>query len=487
MEAGLSPLDVLLPRGRAGRALVLGSGCPPSLRPVASSEGPAPVDLVVVAPDADEAGRARWIAEAIATAAERLAPDGLVYVLVPRSSRASARRALRAHGLTAEASMLHLPDAAQSRLLVPLEAGPARLAFTRITPLARWKQALAGALLAIGGSRLIAAVRGDVGMVARRAGARQLLAWLPLPGANALEARRSAVVSRSPRAGGARLVVHVFADGSPAPFVAKLRPPGSAEEESERSRLERIGASAARAGALVPSVIQVVNVDGAEFTLETRIGGDIVAPLLIRDASRLEDGLGRVCDWLREWGALTATPTQVDARLLEREILAPARVVAPAIEGGAEYLVQLETRCADLEGRVVPLTASHNDLSMWNVLLDGERVGVIDWESAEDASLPLKDFYYAAVDAVVAAGHGSRHDAVAACFGKNGRHAALIRGLEADLIEAAGASPQTVELSFHACWLKHAAYEARKHAGSQAKPFREVVQWLAAGGFPAGA
>lgn len=476
----LSPIEALLPGGRSRGALVVGTGCPPTLVPSHPPAPEGPIDLAIVAPSPDEAFRTGWVEDAVEASADRLAPDGIVYILAPPRARGAARRALRRQGLTVDSRIMHLPDAEQSRLLVPLERGPAGHAFRHINPAAPWKRRLLQGALALGGAGAIAAVRDDVGLLARREEARPLLSWLPLAGSRDGGARRMAVVSRSPRAVGSRLVVHPFSAGLVAPVVAKLRPPGTAGEETERSRLERIGAGAAAAGAFVPEVVGTLDVDGAEFTLETRVTGEILAPLLIRDGSRLEQGLGRACAWLEDWSRLTAKEATLDAGRLDREVLAPARQLAPSLTGGESFVARLEASCAEVVGQTAPLTASHNDLSTWNVLLDGDRLGVIDWESAEDSSLPLKDFFYLAVDAVAAAGSYDRRGAIEACFDPAGAHASLVADLQARLIEAVGVSDPIVELSFHSCWLMHGAYEGRKHPDSGAAPFREVVQWLAA-------
>ena len=65
-----SPLELLHPDGIALTALVLGDACPPGLAP-GRPEADV-VDLVVVA--------GGELAPAIRTAAERLAPDGILYV-----------------------------------------------------------------------------------------------------------------------------------------------------------------------------------------------------------------------------------------------------------------------------------------------------------------------------------------------------------------------------------------------------------------------
>jgi hypothetical protein len=376
--------------------------------------------------------------------------------------------------------LLHLPSAAESSLLVPLEREPARLAFGRIRPLAPWKRAIAEAALALGGARAMAAPGRDIGLLAGRAGAAPLLEWLPAP-SSGKGSNRIAIVSRSTGTDGARLVLHPFADGTLAPYVAKLRPPGGGGAETERARLDRIGTSARLTGILVPSVVGAVEAGGREFVLESRVSGKILAPLLKRGGARLEDVLDRICTWLEEWARATATTEAIERERLEREVLAPARTVVPEIARGNAYLAWLEERCGAVAGRRQMLTASHNDLSAWNVLLDGARIGVIDWETAEASSLPLKDFYYFAADAVLSArGHALRVDAVRACFESGGPSAALAGELRRRLVDALGIPDDVAEISFHACWLQHAANEARKHPGAGATPFFDVIRWLAA-------
>jgi hypothetical protein len=387
---------------------------------------------------------------------------------------------LRERSLGVESSILHLPNAAESRHLVPLESAPARHAFARIVPLVPWKRAAVGALLALRGAPLIASRREDVAFVARRAGERPMFDWLPLPGVAPGE-RRSVVISSSWRPGGASVVLHPFAAGASPPIVAKLSLDPDADPSSEGSRLGRLGPAARRAGAAVPAPLPGVRLHGAAVLLETRVEGEILAELLIRRPARLGRALTRVCGWLEAWQRLTATTSPLTPGRLESEVLAHAQAIAPRISGGGDYLAALDARCSAAQGTDAPLAASHNDLTMWNVLLDRRgRLAIVDWEVAEDATLPLKDFFYAVVDAVAAArGYDDRLGAVKECFGHGGVHTASVSTLQASLATAIGASPQAVELSFHACWLGHAANELAAAGPSDPTPFRDIVQWLA--------
>jgi hypothetical protein len=125
---------------------------------------------------------------------------------------------------------------------------------------------------------------------------------------------------------------------------------------------------------------------------------------------------------------------------------------------------------------------------MWNVLLDRRgRLGIVDWEAAEEATLPLKDLFYAVTDAVAATGrYADRPGAVRECFSPGGRHSATGARLQAAGQAAVEAPPELVELSFHACWLGHADNERRSAGPLDPTPFRDIVQWLADSGRPAG-
>ena len=472
-------LELLLPAGRAEQTLVLGGGCPERLVP-SSPEGAGPYGLVVVAPAGDESARA-WLGEAVERCAAGLHPDGVAYVLVPRGTRLRARRLLRSRGLVLEPPMLHLPSVADTRRLVPLERRAARDAFERVVRLSGWKRRLVRLLLALGGRRALAALLRDVALVARPKGARPLLAWLRSHGPPGTGSLRAALTT-SWTPGATSVVVHPLADDDVTPVVAKLSLDPAAPVSREREVLSSLGAAAARAGATVPELLASFDLGGVPVLVESRVDGLPVAPELIRRPARLEPALTRVADWLDLWHRGTAREAPLSRELLERELLAPAASVAPELDDGDGYLRALEAVCQGLEGEPAPLADSHNDLTMWNVLLgrDGQ-LGVVDWESAEAATLPLKDLFYMAADAVAATDrYRDRLEAVRACFVPGGRHTALVAGRRDRIARALGVSDELAELSFHACWVGHAANEKRAAEPGADRPFLAIVRWLAA-------
>jgi Phosphotransferase enzyme family len=472
-------LELLLPAGHADGALVLGSACPPRLRPPGVRGDGGSVDLAVLAPTQDECEQSGWLEQAAATCAERLAPDGVVYALLPRPWRARAGARLKAAGLAVESPILHLPDAEVSEHLIPLDPAPAGHALASIVPVVPWKRAAIRALLSLGGRRVAVSRFESVAVVARREAGRPLFDWLPVPGVPA-GAKRSVVVSTAWRGDGASVVLHPFGPGASPPVIAKLALGSGAAPAAEESRLVRLGPAAARAGAGVPQPLTPTRLNDAPVLVETRLGGRILAPLLGRRPAQLWRRLTRLCDWLDAWQRLTATTTPITPDQLEREVLAPARALAPHLDRGETYVAALEARCAAAADGPGPLVASHNDLTMWNVLVDGRRqLGIVDWEVAEEATLPLKDFFYAVVDAVAATDrYADRPAAARACFDPDGEHAGRVAKLQASLTRSIAAAPEIVELAFDACWLGHARNELGKVDGSDPTPFREIAQWL---------
>jgi aminoglycoside phosphotransferase len=482
LPARLSLLELLLPAGRARSALVLGAACPGRLRPAVGGTDEQP-DLIVVAPDPSEAGSRDWLEHAVATCAARLGGEGLAYVLADPRTRRRVRRLLRRAGLVPGPAFLHLPDPGASRHLIELDQTAASHAFGGVAPLVPWKRGLARVVLAGGGAGAIARSSAGVGVVARRPAAPPLFGWLRgIGGADVPE--HAHLLTASWRADGSSVVLHAFGPRSAPPVVAKLALGAGVAGTGEAGRLARLGPTARQAGAQVPEVVGCGRLGVADVLLETAVPGEPLMSLLARREKLLEEAIERLARWLARWHELSAVRRPLTPGDLEREVLGPAEELAPELAGGRGYLDRLAARCAAVTGSPAPLVHAHNDLTMANVLVDGAGgLGVVDWESAEDEALPLKDFFYAVADATAAtARYGDRLSAARRCFAPGGGLAPRTARLQNSIAAAAGASPPIVELAFHACWLRHAANERRGAGPGQARPFGEILQWLASGG-----
>ena len=114
------------------------------------------------------------------------------------------------------------------------------------------------------------------------------------------------------------------------------------------------------------------------------------------------------------------------------------------------------------------LVAVHQDLTMANVLVDDDRLGIVDWASARPEGLPLMDFFYAALDARAAVdGYRDRSAAFRQCFMHGGDWYDLVAGLERRVAEELSLARDAADLAFHECWRHHAANEARRGEGTQ--------------------
>ena len=136
-----------------------------------------------------------------------------------------------------------------------------------------------------------------------------------------------------------------------------------------------------------------------------------------------------------------------------------------------------------LEGAPLVTVAAHRDLTMSNVLVGPDGLGVVDWEAAGAGDLPLLDLWYALADGVARA-HGVPHgSAVERLRAGAAALPAGVAGLPAAHAAALGLSPDQALLGFHACWLGHADDELRRGAPGQ---FVGVVGMIAArdGGRP---
>ena len=483
LTGAVSLLELFHPDGRADRSVVLGGGCPVSLLPVSHADAADNADLIILAPTDDECRTRRWLEQAGQSIIQRLTADGVAYVLAPQRWRVTVRRLLRDYGLRDERTIVHLPDAASSRYLAPLTAMPLNYVLTQLVPIPRWMSSLAMA-----GSRLVpfeaflGSVLPWVGLVMRRAGARPMFDWLfqmqPADGQPG-----AVVIGTSWRGQQGAVILHRFSRGDARPSaVAKMNL--TKQHAGNRAReaiiLASLGPAARSAGAQIPELLSFGQINHYPVLLQSPISGQSFAKLLSSHPNRLPEVLERITAWLERWNRETMAVRSLDCGLRERDFLAPAATLAPVLENGDEYRKWLEMRSARLLGVPVPLVATHNDLTMWNIFRENkEDLAIIDWETARDADLPLVDLFYAAVDGVAATqGYGDRFKAFEACFAAGGTYEPVIDRLVRRLQRIIRAPGEMLELCFHSCWIHHAANEHLSTHQSEG-PFVEIVQWLA--------
>jgi hypothetical protein len=273
------------------------------------------------------------------------------------------------------------------------------------------------------------------------------------------------------------IVLFCFAEDADEPWgIVKVGP----DADREARMLELLGSAAEAAGARVPRLLADGHVGSKPALVETVLRGTPTASLLTHSPQRFGEVAEAVTDWLERWHGSTARPATVSPDLLERELFEPLAEIEARLPDAAAYRDWLAVRCAAVAGSEIQLVATHNDLTMWNVLLERQRaIGVLDWAEAADGGLPLTDFFYALVDAASACGgSASRLDALRSCFDAVGSRADAVATLRERLRGRLRLAPELVELAFHACWLRHARNELRA-TGSSEGPFQEIAAWLA--------
>jgi hypothetical protein len=450
----ISPLELLLPKGVVRRIHVLGTGAAAGLASTEAAVVDTDADLVLLLPRARELARRSWLPQAISAAAEIATSDGAVYAVLPRRSRARATRLLRHAGFSAQTAVAHLP-ARKPRYLVPLDRGPWNYAFEYlIASSARLRLALRLIGTLPMGARLLQLTLPGLGIVARRSDAIPLAGWVRAA-ASAKTTPGSAVVGRSWRGPDGAVIVHCLGARQTKPWaVAKATPGLSAEGDA----LDRFGRDAEVAGARVPHTLAQLQRAGSSITIQTFVDGTSAARVLARVPARFPAVAQSVVDWLAVWNARTAIEAELDAAYLERHVRDPFDIVKPALQEAQPYDDFLRDLCDRVEGTVARLVAAHNDLTMWNVMVDRHNhIGVVDWETADSGALPLSDFFYAMVDAFSATTrYASRRAASAACFTPDGAATRLVSPLQRQFLSRVSANAEIVQLSYHACWLRHA-------------------------------
>ncbi|HEX6106087.1 MAG TPA: hypothetical protein VFZ26_10925 [Gemmatimonadales bacterium] len=468
-------LDLLHPDGLAGRVGVVGEGCPDRLRPDAREAAP-PWDLAIVAPSASEARSGGWTERAATHTERSMAAEGLVYVLAPPRARARLALALARRGFPAEGTFLHLPSPAASELLLPLERQAFEGAVHRLlAPGSSRSRALLVAAGVPGALRMLARLHPSVGLLARRPSSRPLASWI-----SATEPRRRLAMIRVRwRLDRARAVIHLLPESRAEGAVVKvaLREPDPAGGlEREAAALAELAPAARAAGAAVPAGTLSSPASRCPALLLDRLAGTPAFTLLAARPTAYEGVVRGLGAWLEAWSRATCRARHLDAATLDAWVLGPARRLADRFEGGAEYSAWLESRCKPLVGRAVPVVATHNDLTMSNVLVQpGGKLGIVDWEAAAAEGLPLRDFAYAAVDATAARDrYRDRPGAFDRCFGAGG--SGVVGEVLRRLRRAVDLPEDFATVAFHACWLQHAEDEQRKRGPGERLPFLECVR-----------
>lgn len=257
--------------------------------------------------------------------------------------------------------------------------------------------------------------------------------------------------------------------GEPAWVLKFASVQGFSEQfDGDERGLRLAEACGATAAGHAPRLVGRFVLDGRHASVETALPGAHFGPRLV---ARGLDRLNR--------GALD----QLVAWLGERDI----RTARPAADGERDELRAAHGELAACLERV-PVTIAHDDLGCWNVLVDRNGFGIVDWERATGAGVPLWDAWYLLVDAASLADQvprGERERSVVELFA--GRHelSPLLFDVTRRVVSALSLDPGVVGQLATLLWHQHAhSYAARDAAlvatGFSADDrfrFPEPVEW----------
>lgn len=214
--------------------------------------------------------------------------------------------------------------------------------------------------------------------------------------------------------------------------------------------------------------------------VETALAGRLLKPAMFRlEPARYVDA---VVAWLIGLAATRRNGSEPGwyERMLER----PLEHVAESLPRPADH-VDLVKRTLELVEPLreaeIPEVVEHGDLSYPNLIWTGEnRVGVVDWELAEEHGLPLQDLAYFLAYATFAlrrardttAQVAAFHDAF---FARGGWARARVQAYARDL----ALDRELLTPLFVLCWARTVARLVDRIGGEEAAPMsEEAVAWI---------
>ncbi len=198
-----------------------------------------------------------------------------------------------------------------------------------------------------------------------------------------------------------RVTFMPFSPASSTPSRCIKMPRLAVYNQAARHEQEVLGTLAATSSPListaVPRALGTVEERGLVLALESYVHGAGLHLLLNEwphERHGSLHGLRLATEWLVALARSTAKPlTPESLRAIALDPLEEFAATLPVTAGERELLSSTAIQLAGWAGGNVPEVLLHSDFGPWNVLLEGDRVFVIDWESAS-AGMPLGDLLY---------------------------------------------------------------------------------------------
>jgi aminoglycoside phosphotransferase len=210
-----------------------------------------------------------------------------------------------------------------------------------------------------------------------------------------------------------------------------------------------------------PEILDVGELDGLTYTVESALAGEPIARPLERGAA-WQPLAALATTAIEGLHSRTATVLSVNADLLDLWIERPLSAVAPLVADSPRRTAALRELGRDLTGQLQggEVTAAwvHGDFGPGNVLIDAESreiTGIVDWELAGTPDLPMLDramFLLATHMQTTGRQLGALVAGIATGEGSTPLSASLIGTTQGDPDDPLGV--RSVVLL---CWLRHVA------------------------------
>lgn len=477
----ISPLELLHPDGVIRSLMVIGSNCPARLLPASEKKNGETADLIILAPNIAECGKNGWLENSIQLVNRFLSKDGVLYVMAPPFRRVKIKRMLQSYRLILDSDITHFPNWNASRFIVPLKPALMQYAFHQLMPTRLWKKKFILSLLRTpGGLKLVGNLHPGVAFAARRMQGRCLFNWLyQEDGTHSQDG--NAIMHASWRRERGSIAIFRFLSRAIPDQVGKLAwsKEASFSNDNEMQLITRFGPRARAAGAQIPDILSVQQFRDRKIYFQAAIPGQLAAALLLEKPGQIYGLMRRVAGWLESWHQMTKVSQRLNRQWFEGELFSPVTSLAAYLEGDDSYLDWLSERCEAFE-IPIPLFSAHNDLSMWNILLDKQgQIGVVDWNSAREKCFPFIDILYAMTDAaMIASGYKQRINAFKECFTRNGKYSSFTKQTLRDLQAHLEIPRAVLDISFHICFIGHAFNEQKWSEPDEPLQFLEIVRYL---------
>ena len=278
---------------------------------------------------------------------------------------------------------------------------------------------------------------------------------------------------------------HRGPEGQPDYIVKMVRDPGlNYRLENEARSLQLLAEKGLLDPEILPQVVFYGHHAGLALVGESIIEG---VPFRQKTAAAADCPYGLAAlDWFVELGAATAdtqaaAPGDIAAGLTQ--LLARFVQIYQPTPDQHDFLKQQIEKIGH-SAVPVPLVFQHGDPGPWNmVITPGGRVGVLDWEAAEPAGMPLWDLLYFmrsySLDAARKQGMNNRLAAFTQQFLNDTPLSRLFIEIIAEYCRRTGLDGRLVEPLFYTCWMHRALKESMRLEPAQLKQghFANLIWW----------